>query len=590
MVILQGRTTGARIIAALFYPHPDMTTPRLVGFCVLSALIGLVSSARIAADTYPRQPGVDAQHYVFRLTLDDASPAITGEATITVRLTRNDVRDVVLDLTSAHDGRAMTVTGASREGANVAFVHEHDQLTLPVGTPANAGQLVTFTVQYHGIPAAPAGAQTPANSRENPGLRILQNKYGEWSAFSENWPNRARQWLPMIDHPYDKATSEFIVTAPVKYQVVANGLLQETTDLGDGRRVTHWKQGVPIASWLNALGVEQFAVHHAGIVKGVELQTWVAHQDDMAGRVYFEGPAREALEFYSDHIGPYAYEKLANVAAAGLSGGTEHASAIFYGETGIRPDPATGIVRPATGLVYHEVAHQWFGDSVTEKDWDDVWLSEGFATYFTLLCTEHWAGRDAFVAGLASSRQRIFMLEHQNPGMAVIHNNLSDMSKVLNQVVYQKGGWTLHMLRNLVGTDRFWVAIREYYKRYHDGSASTADLQHVFEDVSGQSLGWFFDQWLHRAGSPAISGSWRYDARAKQIELTLDQTQSGPPYRLSVDVGIAVDSAPIRIESVEFTQAHQTWRLASDKAPMSVTLDPSTRLLFEAGSFGARGQ
>jgi aminopeptidase N len=114
------------------------------------------------------------------------------------------------------------------------------------------------------------------------------------------------------------------------------------------------KQSVPIASWLNALGVEQFAVFHAGTVQGVELQTWVAHQDADAGRVYFEQPARRAMDFYSEHVGPYPYEKLANVAAAGLGGGTEHASAIFYGERDVR-------AAPATGLVAHEIAHQWFG-------------------------------------------------------------------------------------------------------------------------------------------------------------------------------------------------------------------------------------
>jgi aminopeptidase N len=565
-----------------------MTTLRAAAGLTLLAVLATAPPARVAADTYPRQPGVDAEHYVFRLTLSDSSPEIVGDASIVVRLTSDTVREVVLDLTSAHDGRAMTVTAATRDGAPVTFTHADNRLTLPLASPSR-GQLVTFRVQYHGIPAEPArpaGAPPPApNARENPGLRIMANKYGEWSAFSENWPNRARQWLPMIDHPYDKATSEFLITAPSKYQVVANGLLQEEIDLGDGRRMTHWKQGVPIASWLNAVGVEQFAVHHAGMVKGVELQTWVAHQDDAAGRVYFEGPAREALEFYSDHIGPYAYEKLASVAAAGLSGGTEHASAIFYGETGIRPDPAAGVVRPATGLVYHEIAHQWFGDSITEKDWDDVWLSEGFATYFTLLCTEHWAGRDAFVAGLQSSRQRIFTLEHQNPDIAVTHNNLADMSKVLNQIIYQKGGWTLHMLRQQVGTNTFWAAIREYYRRYRDSSASSADLQHVFEDVSGQSLGWFFDQWIRRAGSPTIAGSWRYDPGAKQITVQLDQTEAGAPYRLPVDIGIAVDGAPPRVESVELAQPHQTFQIASDKAPTTVTLDPLTKLLFEAGPF-----
>ena len=567
-----------------------MSTRRLTVVLLALGLAGLTTSAPLTADTYPRQTGVDAQHYVFRLTLGDTSPEITGDASITVRLTADNVKALVLDLTSAHDGKAMTVTSAARDGQSVTFMHAHDQLSLPFASSSKPGELVTFEVKYHGIPAAPAGTMAPPNGRENPGLRIIANKYGEWAAFSENWPNRARQWLPMIDHPYDKATSEFIVTAPSKYQVVANGLLQEEIDLGDGRRLTHWKQSVPIASWLNAIGVEQFAVHHAGMVKGVELQTWVAHQDDQAGRLYFEGPAREALEFYSDHIGPYAYEKLASVAAAGLSGGTEHASAIFYGETGIRPD-ASGVIRPANGLVYHEVAHQWFGDSVTEKDWDDVWLSEGFATYFTLLCTEHYAGRDAFVAGLQSSRQRIFTLEHQNPGMAVTHDNLSDMNKVLNQIVYQKGGWTLHMLRQQVGTDAFWAAIREYYKRYRDASASSVDLERVFEEVSGQRLDWFFDEWLHRPGSPMISGSWHYDAAAKEIEVALDQSQAqtNKVYRLPIDIGITVDgTAAMRVKSVEFTQAHQSWRFAADKPPATVTLDPQTKLLFEPGPFAAR--
>ena len=140
----------------------------------------------------------------------------------------------------------MTVTRVTSDGKPVRFVHQNNVLTLPLATPSMAGRHAQFTIAYHGAPAG--------------GLRILPNKHGDWSAFSENWPNHARDWLPIIDHPYDKATSEFIVTAPAKFQVVANGLLLEETDLGDGRRRTHWKQSVPIASWLNALGVEQFAV------------------------------------------------------------------------------------------------------------------------------------------------------------------------------------------------------------------------------------------------------------------------------------------------------------------------------------------
>ncbi len=175
----------------------------------------------------------------------------------------------------------------------------------------------------------------------------------------------------------------------------------------------------------------------------------------------------------------------------------------------------------------HEVAHQWWGNAVTERDWDDVWLSEGFATYFTLLYTEHFEGRDAFVRGLRSSRERILQLEQKTPDTPVIHRNLSDMRRVLNQFVYQKGGWTLHMLRYQLGTERFWDGIREYYRRYQNRNASTDDLRLVMEQASGKDLSWFFAQWLTRSGVPALAGSWYFDRAAKQLVVELTQAQVG---------------------------------------------------------------
>ncbi len=464
----------------------------------------------------------------------------------------------------------MTVSSVTLEGRPAPYVHKDNRLTIQIQGVHKPGEHLLLGIAYHGAPAN--------------GLRLIPNKYGEWSAFSENWPNRAREWLPMIDHPYDKATSEFIVTAPSKYQVVSNGLLQETRDLGDGRRMTHWKQTIPIASWLNAVGVEQFDVHYAGRVKDVELSTWVAHQDRDAGLAYFEEPARQALEFFSEHIGPYSYEKLANVAAAGINGGTEHASAIFYGERGVK-------AQPATGLVAHEIAHQWFGDSITETDWDHVWLSEGFATYFTHLFTEHYSGRDAMVEGLKRDRINVFALEKADPALAVIHNNLADMSKVLNRLIYQKGGWVLHMLRGQIGTDTFWAGIREYYRTYRNGSATTADFERVMEKASGQDLNWFFRQWLYRAGSPVIKGHWQYNAAAKQIQVDLQQLQPGDVYRLPLEIGITTESAAqpgsrpvaqMRVERIESAERQKTFTIASDQMPLAVTLDPNTSTLMDA--------
>jgi aminopeptidase N len=528
----------------------------------LVLIAAAILAAPAAADTYPRQRGVDALHYAFRLTLRDDTDEITGEATVELRFLKEGLTAFELDLASAASGKGMTVTGVALGRDSVRYEHQSNRLRVTLDPPAKAGERRAFTVGYRGVPAS--------------GLRIGANRHGERTFASENWPDRARQWLPTIDHPYDKATSEFLVTAPSRYQVVANGLLVEETDLGDGRRLTHWKQSVPIASWLNAVGVAQFSVHHAGEVNGVPLQTWLYHRDRDAGLVAFESPARRALEFYTGRVGPFPYEKLANVEAAGLNGGTEHASAIFYGQSSING-------REATRLVAHEVAHQWFGDSVTERDWDDVWLSEGFATYMTLLFTEHERGRDAFVAGLKRSRDSVFAFESRNAGLAVIHDNLSDTRRVLNPLVYQKGGWTLHMLRKRLGTEPFWAGLREYYRRHRDANASTDDLRQAVEETSGQDLAAFFRQWLNRAGSPSVEGTWRYDPTSRQVELELTQAQPGDPYRLPIEVGITTGgAAEPRVEPVELTERTQRITIRCDQEPSTVTLDPNCWLLMRS--------
>ena len=462
---------------------------------------------------------------------------------------------------SVRRGGSLDIPGPAAD--NLMFTHADNRLRLVLPPLSRAGQEFTFTVRYRGTPAK--------------GLEIGANMHGDRTFFGENWPNLVRNWLPMVDHPYDKATGEFIVTAPNQYQVVANGLLIEELDLANNMRLTHWKQSVPIASWLHTLAVARFASHSAGSINGIPIQTWVFPQDRDTGIQLFEDQSRRAMLFFSSEIGPYSYEKLANVQATGFTGGTEYASAIFYGEKGVSGGRAP---------VVHEIAHQWFGDSVTEKDWDDVWLSEGFATYFALLFAEHDEGRDAFVEGLQRSRTQVLGLEQKLPNTPVIHRNLNDMSKVLNQLIYQKGGWVLHMLRTEVGTENFWKGIREYYRRYRNSNASTDDFRAVFEQVSGKQLDWFFAQWLNRPGVPKVEGSWRYDAVKKQVEVTINQAQPGEPYRINVDVGItAIPGAVPSVSHVPMAGRRATMILDANTEPATVTLDPATALLFEPGAF-----
>lgn len=528
------------------------------------AAAGLVVCCSLAlADNYPRQPGIDAQHYIFRVALSDKSGEVAGEATVDLRFMSEGVTQFALDLTSVKDGKGMKVSEVTSAGAPVKFAHAGDRLTVTLPAAPKAGERRQFTVKYRGV----AGS----------GLHIAKNKFGDRTFFSWNWPTLARQWLPTIDHPYDKATSEFLVTAPSQYQVVANGLLVEEIDLGDGRRMTHWKQSVPIATWLNNIGVARFASRHFATAAGVPLETWVFPQDRDNGIVTFEEPTRQAMDFFSTHIGPYPYQKLADVEVTQMGGGMEHASAIFYGEKSVTN-------RPAFGLVAHEISHQWFGDSVTEKDWDDAWLSEGFATYFAALATEFYEGRDAFASAMKGSRTGILAMEKRTPGVAVIHDNLPEIQngRAPVGIVYQKGAWALHMLRGVMGTEKFWAGIREYYRRYRDSNASTEDLRLVMEEASGTELDWFFRQWLRRAGSPALVGGWKYNAATKMVEVELAQTQAGEAFRLPLEVAVAG-----KTERIEMTGKAQRFEIAAAQEPRSVELDPNVWVLMEM-KFGKR--
>jgi len=282
-----------------------------------------------------------------------------------------------VSISDEQEGKGMCVLDVTENGEPVNFKYGSDTLEVYLATSDENNEHKQVIITYKGIPET--------------GLIIAPNKHGDRTFFSRNWPNLGRNWLPLVDHPYDKATCEFIVYAPDHYQVVSNGLLMEESTVGKGVRRTHWKQSVPIPVWQYALGVSEFAVQYVDTFEGKSIQTWVYKQDRDAGFYDFAVPTKQLLEFYSEYVGPFAYEKLANIKSNSVGGGMEAASSIFYGDKSVTGERT----ERWRNVIIHEVAHQWFGNSVTEYDWDDVWLSEGFATYFTLLFIEHACDDDA---------------------------------------------------------------------------------------------------------------------------------------------------------------------------------------------------
>ena len=523
-----------------------MRVCRSNGRAARRAVRGLAAAACVAllpgvatADTYPKNPGVDVVHYTFRIEVNDDSDEIVGSTTVELRFVASGTGEVGLDLVgTTDDGRGMVVS-AVRAGlppavpaVEVAFRHEGDRLLVELPREAAEDEIWQVTVDYRGVPAT--------------GLIIGDNKYGERCFFSDNWPNKARQWLPTVDHPYDKATSEMIVIAPAHYQVISNGLLVEETDLQGGLRRTHWRQSVPIATWLNAVGIARFAVQHLGTFRGgiypaVPVQTWVYPRDRDTGFEVFAGPTMHALRYYSDVIGPYVYEKLANVQSNSVGGGMESATSIFYGDG----SATAGGVR-WRNVIIHEIAHQWWGNAVTEYDWDDVWLSEGFATYFTSLFIEHAYGRDAFHAQLDRSRESVYSFYAERPEYRIVHDNLDDMGQVTTGMQYQKGAWVLHMLREMIGDDAFWRGIRAYWSEHVNGSATTDDFRRAMERAGGRKLGWFLEQWLEQGGVPILDVSWTVEEETHELVVAIEQVQeSETTFRLpTLGIVIRAEGAP----------------------------------------------
>lgn len=535
--------------------------PKSVGFICLSFLCHVSP-----ADIYPKNFNIDIIHYAFSFTLSDDIDEIKGQAIVEIAFKKVGIDQIRLDFINKSDalnGKGMTIESLLVDDKKVSYTHEDDVVIIQLGRSSKLNENVKVAIVYSGIPAT--------------GLIIGPNKHGDRTFFSDNWPNKARNWLPTVDHPYDKATCEFIVTAPDHYQVISNGLKQEESNIGSGLKVTHWKQSVPISNWLYVLGVADFAVQYVDEFDGKSIQTWVYQQDREAGFYDFAVPTKDVLKYYTENVGPFAYEKLANIQSNSVGGGMEAASAILYGDKSVTGQRTTRW----RNVIIHEIAHQWFGNCVTEADWDDVWLSEGFATYFTLLYIEHAYGREDFKKGLLDSKILIKKFFTEQPNYRIVHDNLDDMSKVSAYGgTYQKGAWVLHMLRVRIGDDAFWKGIQSYYKKNYNSNTTVENFRKEMEVASGEDLAAFFEQWLYQDGNPSLDISWSYNSKKNFLIVNIKQEQvSGSVFSFPIEVLVNFEDGRSSIEKIELIERSQQFKISCDQKPSSIEIDPNTKLV-----------
>lgn len=520
----------------------------------LAASLLFTQAANPQAGKIP-DPYVDVKHYEFNIRLDDLSDTIHCTALIDIEF-RGKVSSFSLDLKKRiPGGKGMNVESLLLNGQEVRWVHSGDKIIITPADPLTETSAAKVKVTCSGIPSD--------------GLIISKNKFGNRTFFADHWPDRASSYLPVVDHPLDKATVEFIITAPEHYEVVGSGYLCEESDLPGGMKLTHWKEEVALPVKVMTFGVADFATQLAGQVDGTPVWTWVYPENRLEG-FHDYAVALKPLQLYSDLIGPYPYEKLANVQSKTIFGGLENAGCIFYNENSV-----TGQGH-AENLIAHEIAHQWFGNSVTEGDWHHIWLSEGFATYLASVYLEMTRGKEAFEESMRTARSRVLWFSDRSR-RPVIDTTITNLMELLNANSYQKGAWVLHMLRSEIGDEIFWKGMRLYYERFRDRNAMTLDLRKTMEEVSGKDLRLFFNQWLYVAGDPVLSVRMTSGPKKGKSELIIEQKQD---YLYSLDLELHItDGGRVTDLSVP-VNSRRTVKTVKVSPEAELLIDPEVRLLF----------
>jgi aminopeptidase N len=427
-------------------------------------------------------PGYDVEHYLVELAVDPAANTLAGRVLVTAAATA-DLDVVRLDLLG------LTVEHTLVDGTEAPFARRHAKLVIDPAGVLPAGESFTVAVDYHGTPRS---------------LNTLGFPLGWVQAGSLTYvvaePDGARTWLPCNDHPSDKAAFTFRITAPEGNTVAANGSLVEVLP-GEGENTYVWDMPRPMATYLATVVVGDLARVEWGTAAGVLLRDYLP-ADLAADPPVPLTRVADMVEFFVGLIGPYPFAEYGHAVVPGLPGALENQTLCVFGREVLE---AVFDTRPwalgAEAVVAHELAHQWFGDSVTPATWQDIWLNEGFATFAQWLWVEHALGAEAYRQEVAGSYAWVAAGPHPLPG-----DPGPSGEQMFHDSVYLRGGLTLHALRVEVGDDATWEILRAWAARFAYGNATTADFLSLAQQLSGRDLGSFFRAWLFEPALPPLPG------------------------------------------------------------------------------------
>ena len=534
--------------------------------CTMLAL--LLNSAARADEPYARSKDYDLQHSKIALKFDTDQKKVIGDVTHTLIISKDRTERIWFDSVG------LTIQSVTVNKAAVQFESKDTKLVVPLPGAAKPGQKFDVEIKYEAKPTKGLYFILPDKDYPDRPKQI----------WTQGESEDTRYYLPTYDYPNDRLTTETILTVPASWLTIANGKLIGVADAGNGNKTWTWRENVPSSTYLITVVAGEFeevkdswrgipVTYYAPKGRGDRLKLNYSHTPQM-------------LEFFSKRLGvDFPWEKYSQAMVDDfVAGGMENSSATTNTSASLTHEKLAHEF--ATGedpLISHELGHQWFGDLVTCKDWGNIWLNEGFATFMERIWVEHYFPKDQIEYELWNDAKN--WMENANLYAKPIVRHDFDDSSEFDGNAYNKGGWVLLMLRHQLGEDAFYAGLKHYLEVNRGKNVVTADLAKAIEEATHINVDEFFSQWVYGAGAPKFDLSYTYDDAKHQIQLKVKQTQKVEGrvgiFHVPIDVEISTASGA-KTYPINVAKTEESYSLPADSAPLMVLFDKGGHLLKSA--------
>jgi len=539
--------------------------PALLCVLLLSLAALLLPAPGRADEPYARSRDYDLQNVKTHLWFDTDQRKVSGEVTHTIAMLRDDLTQIQFDSVELH------ISAVTLDGKEAKFSTTAAALIVPLPGPSRRGEHHEVFIRYDGQPKKGLYFVLPDKNYPNRPKEV----------WTQGEAEDTRYYIPIYDYPNDRTTSEMILTVPASWLTISNGSLISVKDESDGTKTWDWKQSEPLSTYLISAVAGEF-VEKKDTWRGIPVRYVVPRgQEDTIDSTFSR--TRQMLDLFSDKLGvPYPWAQYAQTSVNDfVEGGMENTSATTLTTRGlVSPGLVPELRRSSDDLDSHELAHQWFGDLVTCRDWANIWLNEGFATYFEHYWAEQRYGADEAAYEYWRDQASWFRQKRLYP-VPIVTRNFEDSIEYAGNV-YDKGGWVLKMLRTKLGDDDFFRGLHYYLETNRGQNVVTADLEKAIDHSTATNVDHFFHQWIWRAGAPKYEVSYSYDDAAHQVKLNVKQTQKVEGmvdlFDMPVEIEIATASGR-KTSTIQVSKAEETFTLPADSAPLMVLFDKGDNIL-----------